>query len=69
MLEVIYKVFNESAFDCFYELMPALHNYVTVDTNAFLSSERNVALIFDMCKTVRDFFWSFKLFSQKIYSN
>lgn len=52
MLGVVYKVFNESAFDCFLDLMPALHNYITIDTEAFLTDENYVAVIFDMCKTV-----------------
>lgn len=52
MLGIVYKVFKESAFDCFLDLMPALHNYITIDTDAFLSDASRVALMFDMCKTV-----------------
>ena len=33
-------------------MMPSLHNYVTVDTNAFLSNENHVLAVFDMCKAV-----------------
>lgn len=58
MLGVVFKVFKESASDCFLDLMPALHNYITIDTEAFLSDESYVAVIFDMCKTVNTIcFW------------
>lgn len=53
MLGIVYTVFKESAFDCFLDLMPALHNYITIDTEAFLVDENRVGVIFDMCKTVR----------------
>lgn len=33
-------------------MMPALHNYVTVDTPAFLSNPENLQIIYNMCKTV-----------------
>lgn len=32
--------------------MPSLHNYVTVDTEAFLSNENHILAIFNMCKVV-----------------
>lgn len=54
MLGIVYEVFKESAFDCFLDLMPALHNYITIDTEAFLADENRVGVIFDMCKTVSD---------------
>ena len=38
MLEVMYTVFQRDGFDYFSDMMPALHNYVTVDTATFLSS-------------------------------
>lgn len=52
MLKIVHKVFKESAFDCFLDLMPALHNYITIDTEAFLSNSEYIEAIFDMCKTV-----------------
>lgn len=52
MLGITHNVFKDSAFDCFLDLMPALHNYVTIDTEAFLSDENHMVYIFDMCKTV-----------------
>ena len=32
MLEVMYTVFQRDGFDYFSDMMPALHNYITVDT-------------------------------------
>lgn len=52
MLELIYQVFKKNGFDYFMDMMPALHNYVTVDTAAFLSNQNHVLAIFDMCKSV-----------------
>ena len=34
------------------DMMPVLHNYITVDTNTFVSNENYLLAIFDMCKTV-----------------
>lgn len=34
------------------DMMPVLHNYITVDTNGFLSNENYLLAIFNMCKTV-----------------
>ena len=33
-------------------MMPALHNYITVDPTTFLSNPKNMEMIYDMCKTV-----------------
>lgn len=52
MLELIYQVFKKDGLDYFVDVMPALHNYVTVDTNAFLADPNRLLAIFDMCKTV-----------------
>jgi hypothetical protein len=32
ILEVMYTVFNRDGFEYFTDMMPALHNYVTIDT-------------------------------------
>lgn len=53
MLRTIHDVFKKDAIDCFLDLMPALHNYITVDTATFLSNEEYITDIFDMCETVR----------------
>lgn len=34
------------------EMMPCLHNYITVDTPAFLANPKNLELIYNMCKKV-----------------
>lgn len=33
-------------------MMPALHNYITVDTPAFLSNPEYIQVIYNMCKQV-----------------
>lgn len=54
MLQLIHQVFIKDGIDYFLDIMPALHNYVTVDTPAFLSNPNHVLAIFDMCKVVCD---------------
>jgi len=34
-------------------MMPALHNYVTVDPQAFLSDAKHMEMVYNICKTVR----------------
>jgi hypothetical protein len=34
------------------EMMPCLHNYVTVDPQAFLAEPKYCEIIFNMCKQV-----------------
>ncbi|KAK2707971.1 hypothetical protein QYM36_015599, partial [Artemia franciscana] len=48
--ELIYQTFQRDAFDYFNEMMPALHNYVTVDTDGFLSNSARVLAAFEMAK-------------------
>lgn len=52
VLELLYQVFEKEGFDCFTDMMPVLHNYITVDTNAFLSNENHILAIFNMVKVV-----------------
>ncbi|XP_069686580.1 importin-7 isoform X4 [Periplaneta americana] len=52
VLELMYQVFQKDGFDYFTDMMPALHNYVTVDTPVFLSNENYVLAMFNMCKAV-----------------
>jgi hypothetical protein len=33
-------------------MMPALHNYITVDPAAFLANPRHMEIVYQMCKTV-----------------
>lgn len=34
------------------EMLPCLHNYITVDTPAFLANPKNLEVIYNMCKKV-----------------
>merc|ERR1719232_421022 len=52
MLEVMYQVFQRDGFDYFSDMMPALHNYITVDTPTFLSSPDYMMAMYNMCKTM-----------------
>uniref|UniRef100_UPI00358E494A importin-7-like isoform X2 n=1 Tax=Myxine glutinosa TaxID=7769 RepID=UPI00358E494A len=52
LLPVIYDVFQQNGFENFADLMPLLHNYVTVDTDTLLSNPRNLEIIYSMCKKV-----------------
>lgn len=52
VLELMYQVFQNDGIDYFTDMMPALHNYVTVDTPAFLSNENHILAMFNMCKAV-----------------
>ncbi|XP_033221606.1 importin-7 [Belonocnema kinseyi] len=52
VLELMYQLFQKDGFDYFTDMMPALHNYITVDTSAFLSNENHILAMFNMCKAV-----------------
>lgn len=52
VLELMYQLFQKDGFDYFTDMMPALHNYITVDTPAFLSNENHVLAMFNMCKAI-----------------
>ena len=52
ILYLIYDIFQNDAADYFTELMPVLHNYVMIDTNAFLAEPQRLEVIFKMVKQV-----------------
>jgi hypothetical protein len=52
MLEVMYTVFQRDGLDYFTDMMPALHNYITVDTAAFLSTPDYMMAMYNMAKTM-----------------
>lgn len=52
LLGLLYDIFQNDAADYFTELMPVLHNYVMVDTPAFLSDPSRLEVIFKMIKQV-----------------
>jgi len=46
------QVFQKDGLNYFTDMMPALHNYVTVDTQGFLSNQHYVLAMYEMCKVV-----------------
>ncbi|XP_049819869.1 importin-7 isoform X2 [Aethina tumida] len=52
VFELLYQVFMKNGLDHFTDMMPALHNYITVDTEAFLSVEQRLLAIYNMAKEV-----------------
>uniref|UniRef100_A0A2M3Z0I5 Putative nuclear transport receptor ranbp7/ranbp8 importin beta superfamily n=1 Tax=Anopheles braziliensis TaxID=58242 RepID=A0A2M3Z0I5_9DIPT len=52
LLEIIYELFQKNGADYFVDMMPALHNYITVDTPAFLSNQNHVLAMYNMCKSI-----------------
>ncbi|XP_041111080.1 importin-8 isoform X1 [Polyodon spathula] len=52
LLGVLYEVFQQDCFDYFTDMMPLLHNYVTVDTDMLLSNPKHLEVIYTMCKKV-----------------
>ncbi|XP_045784073.1 importin-7 [Maniola jurtina] len=52
VLQMLYQVFEKEGYDYFTDMMPVLHNYITIDTNAFLSNENHILAMFNMAKAV-----------------
>ncbi|KAF7268557.1 importin-7 msk [Rhynchophorus ferrugineus] len=52
VFELLYQVFMKNAMDHFTDMMPALHNYITIDTAAFLSDEKRLLAIYNICKEI-----------------
>lgn len=52
LLGVLYEVFQHDCFDYFADMMPLLHNYVTIDTEMLLSNSKHLEVIYNMCKKV-----------------
>ncbi|CAF96737.1 unnamed protein product, partial [Tetraodon nigroviridis] len=52
LLGVLYEVFQHDCFDYFTDMMPLLHNYVTVDTETLLSNTKHLEVIYNICKKV-----------------
>ena len=45
-------VFTRDGYDYFTDMMPALHNYITVDTKAFLSNPMYMEAMYNMAKAM-----------------
>lgn len=52
IFEMIYQMFQKDGFDYFTDMMPALHNFITVDPNAFLSNDNHLVAVYNMSKAV-----------------
>uniref|UniRef100_A0A8C7WC57 Importin 7 n=1 Tax=Oncorhynchus mykiss TaxID=8022 RepID=A0A8C7WC57_ONCMY len=52
LLPLVFEVFQQDGFDYFTDMMPLLHNYVTVDTDTLLSDTKYLEIIYSMCKKV-----------------
>uniref|UniRef100_A0AAR2JQA3 Importin N-terminal domain-containing protein n=1 Tax=Pygocentrus nattereri TaxID=42514 RepID=A0AAR2JQA3_PYGNA len=52
LLPLVYEVFQQDGFDYFTDMMPLLHNYITVDTDTLLSDTKYLEIIYSMCKKV-----------------
>lgn len=52
VFELLYQVFMKDGLDHFTDMMPALHNYITIDTDAFLADEKRLLAICNMSKEV-----------------
>lgn len=48
---LIFEVFKKDS-TYFTEMMPALHNFITVDPKTFISNQHHVLAIYEMCKTI-----------------
>ncbi|XP_023238428.1 importin-7-like, partial [Centruroides sculpturatus] len=53
VFEMMYQTFQNDGFDYFTDMMPSLHNFVVVDTPAFVSNENHLLAIYNMCKAVK----------------
>jgi len=52
LLQLVYETFKRDTIDYFTEMMPCLHNYVTVDPPGFLANPHNIEIIYEMAKEV-----------------
>lgn len=52
---LIYQLWKNWSIAClhFADMMPLLHNYVTVDTDMLLSNPKHLEVIYSMCKKVK----------------
>lgn len=52
LLSILYEIFQQDCFEYFTDMMPLLHNYVTIDTNTLLSNPKHLEVLFTMCRKV-----------------
>lgn len=53
MVRALGMVFYIIFYLFFLDMMPLLHNYVTIDTDTLLSNPKHLEIIYTMCKKVR----------------
>lgn len=46
------QVFQNDGVDYFVDMMPCLHNYVTIGMETLVTNENYMLIIFSMCKVV-----------------
>ncbi|XP_046861110.1 importin-7-like [Xenia sp. Carnegie-2017] len=49
LLYVMYEAFERDGFDFFTDMSSPLHNYITVNPEAFISNSKNMEIVFAMC--------------------
>ncbi|MBN3273221.1 IPO7 protein, partial [Polyodon spathula] len=52
LLPLVFEVFQQDGFDYYTDMMPLLHNYITVDTDTLLSDTKYLEMIYSMCKKI-----------------
>jgi hypothetical protein len=52
VFQLMYEVFRKDGFDYFTDMMPAWHNFMTVNPEGFVANESNNMALYEMCKTV-----------------
>uniref|UniRef100_A0A8C5L990 Importin 8 n=1 Tax=Jaculus jaculus TaxID=51337 RepID=A0A8C5L990_JACJA len=52
LLGILHEAFQQELFEYFTDMMPLLHNYVTIDTDTLLSNPRHLEVLFTMCRKV-----------------
>ncbi|CAH2276329.1 importin-8 isoform X1 [Pelobates cultripes] len=50
LLGLLYEVFQRDCYVYFTDMMPLLHNYITLDTESLLSNPKHLEIIYTMCK-------------------
>ncbi|OON18634.1 Importin-beta protein [Opisthorchis viverrini] len=52
IFDQLYGIFQKDSGDCFSEMMPCLHNFITVDRPAFISDPKRVETVATMCSQI-----------------
>ena len=52
MAKVLYTIFTRDGFNYFSDLMPNLHNFITMETKAFMPNPDFIMALFNMAKTI-----------------